>query len=107
MEAGTDMCAPLQCPAREYGILLHCWKWCSVFTENPPDERLGFQLYFVALAICNVWDCVFMPGSGGYLLLMFMIKILHICLIFCRGHKSTVARGKNKAVCFANMGSVA
>lgn len=27
-----------------------------------------------SLAICNVWDYVFMPGSGGYLLLMFMIK---------------------------------
>lgn len=75
--------------------------------RKSPDERLGFQLYFVVLAICNVWDYIFMPGSGGYLLLMFKIKIVHICLIFCRSHKSTVACGKNKALCFTNIGSVA
>lgn len=45
-----------------------------LYSPIKSDERLGFQLYFVALAICNVWDYVFMPGSGGYLLLMFMIK---------------------------------
>lgn len=100
------VCAPLtpvSCLGRWDPLLLvsvlHFCKWCPVFTE-----RFWFEMYFVGFAVRNVWDYVFMPGSGEYLLLVFKIKVLQICLTLCRRHKSTVAYGKkknnNKVTCF-------
>lgn len=72
-----DACAlltPVSCLGRWDSLLLvsvlHFFcKWCPVFTE-----RFWFEMYFVGLAIHNVWNYVFMPRSGEYLLLVFKIK---------------------------------
>lgn len=100
VEALMGVCAPLT-PVSRLGrwdsllqvSVLHFCKWCPVFTE-----RFWFEMYFVGFAIRNVWDYVFMPGSGEYLLLVFKIKVLQICLTLCRRHKSTVAYGKKKII---------
>lgn len=83
-----DVCAlltPVSCLGRRDSLLLvsvlHFCKWCLVFTEG-----FWFEMYFVGLAIRNVWNYVFMPGSGEYLLLVFKIKVLQICLTLCRSH---------------------
>lgn len=85
----------LQCPPWEDWVLF-CWFLSYIFVNGAlcPQKGFWFEMYFIGLAICNVWDYVFMPGSGVYLLLVFKIKVLQICLTLCRGHKSIVAYGK-------------